>query len=54
VYELIIFLHSKRYLPSSMLNYRQNSHASRSTQRTGRREARGRELVNTIKILPVE
>jgi hypothetical protein len=46
VYRLIIFLHSKRYLQSSMLSLRQNSHASRGRRCTGRGEAQSREFAN--------
>jgi hypothetical protein len=49
-YKLIIFLHAKRYLPSSMRSHLQNSHAPHK-RRTGCREAGNREL-NPIKILP--
>jgi hypothetical protein len=53
VYKLIIFLHSKRYRPSSMLSHRQNSRALRGRRCTGRGEAQSRELVNTFKTVPV-
>jgi hypothetical protein len=53
VYKLIIFLHSKRYRPSSMLSLRQNSHASRGRKRTCPREAQSRECVKFTKEDPV-
>jgi hypothetical protein len=37
-----------------MLIHRQNLHAPRSKQRTGRREAQSRELVKLLKKDPVE
>jgi hypothetical protein len=46
-------LNSKRYRPSGILSHRQNSYASRSKRRTGRREAQSRELVNKVNNLPV-
>jgi hypothetical protein len=49
----LIFLHVKRYPPSSMLSHRKNSRALRGRRWTGRGEVRSRELVNSFKNVPV-
>jgi hypothetical protein len=48
-HKLITSLHSKRYRPSGMLSYQQNSHAPRSKWRIGRRKGQSCEPVNKVK-----
>jgi hypothetical protein len=53
VHKLINSLHSKRYWPSGILIYRQNSYAPRGKPHTGRRETQSREPVNKVRNLSV-
>jgi hypothetical protein len=49
-----LFLHFKRYRPSSMLSHQQNWHALRGRQWTGCGEAQSREIVNSVAYLPMQ